>query len=81
MLESILRDFVANARIDEETLALLREARSLYRNALPDIVRRSFVDCKMSDPSAIADNALVDLLAQTQIRHWDIIGSGEFGDD
>lgn len=72
MIDKLLSDYIADARIDADMADAFRETRPIIAPLVPDIVRRRFVDYKLAKELS-ADSAALEKLIQAYIAHWDIL--------
>jgi methyl-accepting chemotaxis protein len=69
--------------IDEPVRAALREMRPFFAKVLPGILARFYDKVRRYDPACglFKDPQLLQEAIRLQLRHWDLIGAGNFGAD
>jgi methyl-accepting chemotaxis protein len=66
--------------VDEPMRASLREMRPFFARALPGILARFYDKVRHHDPaSGIFRDGLMQEAIRLQLRHWDLVGSSDFG--
>jgi len=70
-------------QVDDAMRGALAELRPVFARCMPDILVRFYDTIRSHDPACLMfrDSGLMQEALRVQLRHWDLIGAGDFGAD